>query len=102
MIILKKIKNHRSKIWNQISWSGNLSGIHPPSGKTLKAFKDKVRNCTRLNTPVNLDKIIKDLNPILCGVVNYFKITNSRTRLEKTTDSAIGQLPTVGLKLLDC
>lgn len=48
--------------------------------KKLRAFKDKVRGCTKRNTPVNLEKIIKDLNPILRGFVNYFKITNSKGR----------------------
>lgn len=51
--------------------------------KKLKAFKEKVRNCTRRNTPVNLEKIIKDLNPILRGFVNYFKVTNSSKRFKE-------------------
>lgn len=46
--------------------------------KKLKAFKEKVRKCTRRNTPVNLETIIKQLNPILRGFANYFKITNSK------------------------
>ena len=51
--------------------------------KKLKAFKDKVRNCTRRNMPVNLEKIIKDLNPLLRGFVNYFKVTNSSKRFKE-------------------
>ncbi len=48
--------------------------------KKIKAFKEKVKNCTQRNLPVNLEKVIKDLNPILRGFVNYFKITNSKAR----------------------
>ncbi|MBF0201493.1 MAG: reverse transcriptase/maturase, partial [Desulfamplus sp.] len=43
-------------------------------------FKEKVKKCTRRNIPVNLEKIIEDLNPILRGFVNYFKVTNSKGR----------------------
>jgi len=50
--------------------------------KKLKAFKEKIKNCTRRNLPVNLEKVIKDLNPILRGFVNYFKITNSKGRFQ--------------------
>ncbi len=45
----------------------------------LKAFKSKVKRITRRNVPVNLKKIIVDLNPVLHGFANYFKVAN-RTR----------------------
>lgn len=50
--------------------------------KKIKAFKEKVRNCTHRNLPVNLKKVIRDLNPILRGFVNYFRITNSKGRFK--------------------
>jgi len=48
-------------------------------GKKLVKFKEKIKEATRRNTPVNLAKVIKDLNPVIRGFVNYFKITNSKT-----------------------
>ncbi|MCW7755470.1 group II intron reverse transcriptase/maturase, partial [Desulfobotulus sp. H1] len=44
----------------------------------IKAFKEKVRRCTRRNTPVNMEKIIRDLNPLLRGYANYFKVANCK------------------------
>jgi RNA-directed DNA polymerase len=44
--------------------------------KKVCGFKDKVRKITRRNSPVNLEKVIKDLNPILRGFANYFKAAN--------------------------
>ena len=44
--------------------------------KKIEAFRDKVRNITKRNSPVNLEKIIKELNPLLRGFSNYFRITN--------------------------
>ena len=46
--------------------------------KKVEAFKEKVRRCTRRNTPVNMEKIIKDLNPLLRGYANYFKVANCK------------------------
>jgi group II intron reverse transcriptase/maturase len=46
--------------------------------KKVCGFKDKVRKITRRNSPVNLEKVIKDLNPVLRGFANYFKIANCK------------------------
>lgn len=46
--------------------------------KKVVRFKEKVKSATRRNTPVNLAKVIQDLNPILRGFTNYFKVTNSK------------------------
>jgi RNA-directed DNA polymerase len=42
----------------------------------VRAFKNKVKGITRRNSPVNLEKVIKDLNPVLRGYANYFRIAN--------------------------
>jgi len=44
----------------------------------LRLFKQKVRSITRRNSPVNLEKVISDLNPLLRGFANYFRIANCR------------------------
>ena len=42
----------------------------------VKIFKDRVRAITRRNSPVNLEKVIEEMNPMLRGFANYFRIAN--------------------------
>jgi RNA-directed DNA polymerase len=42
----------------------------------VQQFKDKVRRITRRNSPVNLEQVIKDLNPVLRGFANYFRVAH--------------------------
>src|SRR5690606_7065589 len=42
----------------------------------LKAFKEKVKSCTKRNTGLNLKEVIAKLNPVLRGFSQYFKIAN--------------------------
>jgi len=44
--------------------------------KKILGLKEKVRKITRRNSPVNLEKVITDLNPVLRGFANYFKVAN--------------------------
>ncbi|MFA7165484.1 MAG: group II intron maturase-specific domain-containing protein, partial [Desulfoplanes sp.] len=44
--------------------------------KRLQTFKKKVKARTHRNSPVNLKKILDDLNPLLRGFANYFKVAN--------------------------
>lgn len=46
--------------------------------KKIREFKKKVRGITRRNSPVNLQKVIDDLNPVLRGFANYFRIANCK------------------------
>ena len=46
--------------------------------KKIREFKDKVRKITRRNSPVNLEKVIADLNPLVRGYANYFRIANCK------------------------
>lgn len=46
--------------------------------KKLSAFKAKVKAITRRNSPVNLKQVIDDLNPVLRGFSNYFRIANCK------------------------
>jgi group II intron reverse transcriptase/maturase len=60
-----------------VSVHSGYTGIQ--QGK-IKAFKVKVKAMTRRNSPVNPVKVIHDLNPVLRGFANYFRIANcSRT-----------------------
>jgi hypothetical protein len=42
----------------------------------LKRFKERVRKMTRRNSPVNVEKVIAELNPVSRGFANYFRIAN--------------------------
>lgn len=44
--------------------------------KKLRAIKVKIKATTRRTVPVNLSKIIGDLNPVIRGFANYFRIAN--------------------------
>lgn len=48
-------------------------------GGKVEKFKDKVRGITRRNSPVNLEKVIKDLNPVTRGFANYFRVANCQS-----------------------
>ena len=65
----------------------------------LKAFKDKIRSCTRRNSPVNLPKIIEDLNPILRGFANYFKVANCKHVLQSEMSWIRRRLRSIQMKL---
>lgn len=47
----------------------------------IKNFKAKVKAATRRNSPVNLEEITEDLNPLLRGFANYFRIANCKSEL---------------------
>jgi RNA-directed DNA polymerase len=47
--------------------------------KRLLRFKEKVKATTRRNSPVNLERVIRDLNPTVRGFANYFRVANCKT-----------------------
>lgn len=47
----------------------------------VREFKDKVKKITRRNSPVNLTKVIIDLNPVIRGFANYFRVANCQKEL---------------------
>lgn len=51
--------------------------------KKVKAFKDKVKIITRRNSPVNLETVIKELNPVCRGFASYFRIANCKQVFER-------------------
>lgn len=54
---------------------GRTTTIQP---KKLQRFKEKIKAITHRNSPVNLAKVIHDLNPLLRGFANYFRIANCK------------------------
>lgn len=47
--------------------------------KKIVAFKEKVKAITRRNSPVNLEQVISNLNPIVRGFANYFRMANCKS-----------------------
>ena len=62
-------------------------------------FKQKVRSITRRNSPVNLEKVIADLNPLLRGYANYFRIANCRNQFRELASWIRRRLRAKQLKL---
>jgi len=50
--------------------------------KKVTAFKTKVKRLTRRNSPVNLERVISDLNPLLQGFAIYFRMANCKGLFE--------------------
>ena len=67
--------------------------------KKLKALKAKVKQMTKRNGGANLAIILKRLNPVLRGFVNYFKIANISAILKKLTSWVRRRLRNVQLNL---
>ena len=51
--------------------------------KKIKAFKEKVKRITRRSSPVNLQRLVWELNPVLRGFANYFRIANCKGRFRE-------------------
>lgn len=71
-------KTHMTSLHNGVSFLGFIiwrksTSIHP---KRIKRFKDKVRQITRRNQPTPLQEIVKKLNPVLRGWLNYYRLAN--------------------------
>ncbi|MEZ4600369.1 MAG: reverse transcriptase domain-containing protein [Syntrophotaleaceae bacterium] len=49
----------------------------------VREFKDKVKKITQRNSPVNLAKVIADLNPVIRGFANYFEWPTAAKSLER-------------------
>lgn len=58
------------------------SGYTRIQEKKLKKLKARVKQITKRNKGSNLVTIIKELNPVLRGFANYFKIANCRSVLK--------------------
>lgn len=54
-----------------------------PSQKAEKAIKEKIRKITNPARPRKVEEVIKELNPVIRGWVNYFRIANSSKKFGK-------------------
>jgi group II intron reverse transcriptase/maturase len=51
----------------------------------IRELKDKVKGITRRNSPVNLEKVIADLNPVIRGFAYYFRVANCQQEFKALT-----------------
>lgn len=67
--------------------------------KNIEAFKEKVRFLTKRNQGMNLEMVIKRLNPVLRGFANYFRIANCKRLLQDMMSWIRRRLRALQLKL---
>ena len=67
--------------------------------KKLNTLKAKVKRITKRNGGMNLAKMLKELNPVLRGFVNYFKIANIDSILRRLSGWIRRRLRAVQLRL---
>lgn len=79
-LIVNKEKTHLTSVNEGVAylgftiWSRYVS-IHP---KKIKSFKDKIRQLTPRNHGINVEEMVKRLNPVLRGWANYFRVANCK------------------------
>lgn len=71
-------KTHLTNIHDGVAFlgfiiKGNYLNVQP---KRIKKFKDKIRLITKRNTGRSIKLVIKELNLVLRGWINYFKVAN--------------------------
>lgn len=77
---VNKDKTHITSVTRGVAFLGFIIrskciSIHP---KRIKRLKDNIRNITPRNSGRNVEMMIKELNPILRGWANYFKVANCK------------------------
>jgi len=79
-LTVNREKTHRIHASQGVKFLGVEIGlVHTRiQAKKIAAFKEKVKRITRRTSPVNLEQVIIDLNPVLRGFANYFRMSNSQ------------------------
>ncbi len=65
----------------------------------ITAFKRKVKSLTKKNQGMNLEMVIRRLNPVLRGFANYFRIANCRNVFRTLMEWVRRRLRAIQLKL---
>lgn len=84
-LTVNQTKTHITHSYRGVKFLGVTihTGFTRIQDKKVRAFKDKVKAITRRNSPVNLETVIKELNPVCRGFANYFRIANCKQVFEK-------------------
>ena len=65
------------KVWNR--QKTKRFALVLPRTKAQASIRDKIRELTRYERTVTVEEVIQDINPVIRGWVNYFRIGNSST-----------------------
>ena len=82
-LTVNKEKTKITSVYEGVSYLGfviNVAGIAIDPNRT-KRFKDKIRRLTKRNAGKPIEVIIKTLNPVLRGWINYYRVA----RIKKLT-----------------
>lgn len=63
--------------------SKKMTTYYFPSSKAVNAIKKRIRQVVDYRRPLKVEQVVKDLQPVLRGWVNYFRIANSSTDFGK-------------------
>lgn len=79
-LVVNKEKTHITSVHKGVPYLGFV--IYPKyvtiQPKKIKAFKDTIRRLTPRNHGMNVEEMVKRLNPILRGWMNYFRAANCK------------------------
>jgi group II intron reverse transcriptase/maturase len=72
------------KVWNR--GRTKRFALVRPSRKAEQSIRDKVRRLTRYERTDTAEAVVRDLNPVIRGWVNYFRVGHSSATFNKTRD----------------
>ena len=77
---VNKEKTHLTSVNEGVAYLGFIIwpkyvSIH---SKKIKSFKDRIRQLTLRNHGINVEEMVKRLNPVLRGWANYFRVANCK------------------------
>ena len=84
-LTVNRHKTHIAHSDNGVNYLGVelYTGYTRMQAKKVQGLKAKVRGITRRNTGQNLEAVLRELNPVLRGFVNYFRIANCGRELAR-------------------
>ncbi|MGR6834565.1 group II intron maturase-specific domain-containing protein [Aliivibrio wodanis] len=101
MLVINKEKSHIAHSDEGIKFLGVeiKSRYTQIQSKKLATFKDNVRDLTRRNGGKPLLKVIKELNPLLRGFSQYFRIANANKQFKALAGWIRRRLRSIQLRL---
>ncbi|WP_305778287.1 group II intron maturase-specific domain-containing protein, partial [Oligella sp. HMSC05A10] len=94
-------KTHITQSWRGVNFLGvviysHYTKIQP---KKLSLFKQKVKAMTKRNSGRPLASVIKQLNPLLRGFAQYFRIADTKSTFKELAQWVRRRLRSIQLKL---
>ncbi len=101
LLTVNREKTHICHSWQGVKFLGvSIGSTYTRIQRSkIKSFKVKVKAMTRRNSPVNLEMVINDLNFLLRGFANYFRIANCKGEFSLLSRWIRRRLRAIQLKL---